>query len=378
MSQQKTPHKIIFYTDTPLYGGAEKQMYLLAKHLDKKMFQPIFIFRKLETLKELSEDLAEIGINAYLIPSKSKHSLQNLTYLNKIINQEKPALIHAHIWNPMAGKYAFLSRIQKKIPLIITEHDPFKLSFPKSLYKKISLNFADKIIAVSSSNTELLKELYPAQSTKISTIHNGIETHLKPISEIDLQKIRKNVFQAGPETKVIISVGTLHTRKGFKYLISAYKKVLQKNPNSKLIIVGEGPERENLEKLIKNLSLGKRIMLLGQRSDVSELLQAANLFVLPSIKEAFGLVILESWRAGLPVIASAVGGIPEIITENSGIMIEAGNKNELIKAINKVLSNDKLAKDLSKNGKQQLLKFSAEKTAGETAKIYLELINPVK
>jgi len=368
------PHKIIFYTDTPLYGGAENQMYLLAKYLDRSVFEPIFVFRQLETLDLLAKKLQELNIKTCLIPSRSKHSLKNFTFLNKVIRQEKPAIVHAHIWNPMAGKYAFLAKALNQVPLIITEHDPFKLRFPKNLYKKFTLNFADAIIAVSEANRLLINELYPKQQHKTVTIHNGIEPLLKPILETRRNVVRKEIFHVGPETQVIFSAGTLHERKGYKYLISAYRKILQKFPNSKLIIAGEGPERENLEKLIENLDLGKRVMLLGQRNNIPELLQSANLFVLPSLKEAFGLAILEAMQAGLPVVASRVGGIPEIVDQNSGILVEPGNKNELIKSVSKLLLHPEAMEKLGKHGAKLSQKFSAEKTAQETSKLYSNLI----
>lgn len=371
---QSTPYKIIFYTDTPLYGGAENQMYLLAKYLDPKYFEPIFVFRKLETLDLLAKKLQELNIKTFLIPSKSKHSLKNFTFLNKVIHQEKPALLHAHIWNPMASKYAFPAKALTSIPLVITEHDPFHLPFPKNLYKKFTLNFADAIITVSEANQQLINQLYPKQRHKTVTIHNGIEELPKPILETRRHTIRKEIFQVGPETQVIFSAGTLHERKGYKYLISAYRKILQKFPNSKLIIAGEGPERAALEKLIKNLDLGKRVMLLGQSNNIPELLASANLFVLPSLKEAFGLAILEAMQAGLPVVASQVGGIPEILDKNLGIMVEPANKNELIKAISKLLSHPELMKKMGQHGKKRSEEFSAQKTANETSKLYLQII----
>ncbi len=371
---QTSKHKIIFYTDTPMYGGAENQMYLLAKYLDRQLFEPIFIIRNLPALDRLASRLQEINIKTYLIPSKSKHSLKNLTQLNKIILQEKPSLIHAHLWNPMACKYIFPVSLLHKIPLIITEHDPFKLGILKTVYKKVTLRFSKSIIAVSEANRQLISHLYPSHNRKTVTIHNGIEDAPKPILATRRHTIRKEIFHVGPETQVIFSAGTLHERKGYKYLISAYRKVLQKFPNSKLIIAGEGPERKKLEKLINNLDLVNRVMLLGQCENISELMQSANLFVLPSLKEAFGLVLLEAMQADLPVIASRVGGIPEIITENSGVMVEPADKNALIKAISRLLSHPELMNKLSIQGVIRSKHFSAQKTADGTSQIYLENI----
>lgn len=367
--------KILFYTDTPLYGGAEKQMQILAEQLDNS-YQPIFLIRQTPELAIWATELQKKGFITYLCPSKSKHSLINWLYLSRIIRKEKPALLHAHIWNPMACKYVFLSKQFSKIPLVITEHDPFRLGFIKSLYKRWAIRQADQIITVSKANQKLLSDLYPLVKEKIFTVHNGISLKTNLISNDQKKRIRKELFKASEHNQILLSVGTLHPRKGFKYLIKAFQKVHHKNPSTRLIIAGEGPERPILEKLISNLGLVNKILLLGQRNNINQLMQSADLFILPSLKEAFGLVIIEAFSAGLPVIATEVGGIPEIIVnQKNGLLIKPGNKFAIEKAIEKLLRHSQLAQTLAKNAKITLKEFSADKMAQETEKIYKLVLN---
>lgn len=371
----KNIHKIILYTDTPLFGGAEKQMLMLAKNLDKSVFEPIIVCRKVETLKPLIEEANELKIKTYLIESKSKHSLSNLGEFQKIINIEKPSLIHVQAWNPMAGKFAIMAARQNKIPLIVTEHDPFSLNWPKSIYKKWANQKVAKMITVSHANQKMLEEIYPEMIGRLTTIHNGIEKFTS-ISESKRQQIRRAIFNAGPETKVILGVGTLHERKGYKYLIAAYAKIHKDFSNSRLVIAGEGPERDSLENLIKNLNLSDKVFLIGQSENVPDLMQSADLMVLPSLKEAFGLVILEAMQAGLPIIASQVGGIPEIISSSGiGLLIEPANKNELVKALTKLLSKKVLADQLRIKGLEHWKKFSASEMAEKTGQIYQKILD---
>ena len=317
----------------------------------------------------------DLKIKTYLINSKSKHSLNNLTELNKIIKTEKPDLIHVQAWNPMAGKFAILAARQNKIPLIVTEHDPFPLNWPKSLYKKWANQKVAKMITVSHTNQKMLEEIYPEMIGRLTTVHNGIEK-FAVINDGKRQQIRREIFKAGPETKIILGVGTLHERKGFKYLISAYSKIHKDYPNSRLIIAGEGPERNSLENLIKNLSLSDKVFLIGQSNDVPALMQCSNLMVLPSLKEAFGLVLLEAMQAGLPIIASKVGGIPEIISSpEKGLLIEPANKNELVKSLHKLLSKDDLSKRFSQKGIEHWKNFSAKEMAEKTGQIYQEILD---
>ena len=368
--------KILFYTDTPLYGGAEKQLLLLAKNLNHQEFEPIIVCRESAALEKWYEEIHHDEIKLIITKTKSKNSLSNFFQLLKILKTEKPTLIHAQIWNPVASKYAFLAAKFSKIPLIITEHDPFPLSGHQKIYKKISLKIPAKIITVSLANQNLMEELYPAQTNKLTTIHNGLEKAPTAISTSRHLHIKKDLFHAGLATKIIFSAGTLHPRKGYKLLISSFKKITSKFDNLKLVIAGEGPERPALEKLIKNLDLGKKVVLLGQCNNIAELMQASDIFVLPSLKEAFGLVILEAMQNSLPIIASRIGGIPEIISsEKLGLLTEAGDKNSLIKALSKLLSKPDLRVQLRKAGLTHWQNFTAKKMATETAKIYRQIIN---
>ena len=374
MLLKTAPIKILLYTDTPLYGGAEHQMYLLAKHLNTQKFEPILVCRNEEPLLPWIEKFQKLNIQTYLINSTSKNSLSNLSKLNKIIKQTKPDLIHAHIWNPLACKFVFMAAYLNNLPLVTTEHDPFRINPIKKIFKLWNLSLTSKVITVSQTNQFVMQKLYPTFRQKFTTIHNGIEP-IKKISPERIKEIHKKIFNSGDPNIIIFSAGTLHPRKGFKYLISSFKKIHNQFPLARLVIAGEGPERLFLEKLIHNLDLDKHVLLLGYRNDVTDLMQASQIFVLPSIKEAFGLVILEAMAAQIPIIASHTGGIPEIINQDSGILVEPGNKNELIKAISKLIKKPELVKSLTENGLKRLQLFSAEKTANETEAIYTELLH---
>src|SRR5690606_11568377 len=97
--------KILFYTDTPLYGGAERQLFLLIKYLNHSIYEPILVCRKTYALEKWAEDCRNLGIKVYQINSQSKHSLSNYFQLKKIVQTEQPNILHGQIWNPMAGKY---------------------------------------------------------------------------------------------------------------------------------------------------------------------------------------------------------------------------------------------------------------------------------
>lgn len=372
------PHipKILLYTDTPLYGGAEKQMLLLAKNINPAKYKVIVVGRHSQDVENWYKELKKASIPSEIIKSRGKNSLTNLSKLNKIIKKHKPALIHAHLWNPVACKYAFAATVLNNIPLVTTEHDPFELKGHQKIYKNLTLNLTKRIITVSKANRELMNSLYPDQFNKIVTVHNGIEESKTHISEQQKVHIRKAIFHAGRETVIIFAAGTLHPRKGYKYLISAFKKVAAKVDNIKLVIAGSGPQKEVLNNIIKRENLEKKVILIGQRDDIERLMQASDIFVLPSIQEAFGLVILEAMQNGLPVIGSRIGGIPEIISsEEYGILVKPGQKDALAKALIKLINNDSLRNKLIQNGKSHWTKFSAKEMARKTEAVYYQALN---
>ncbi|MDP2642847.1 MAG: glycosyltransferase family 4 protein [Candidatus Peregrinibacteria bacterium] len=372
--------RILLYTDTPLAGGAEIQMFLLAKFLDKKKFTPILALSSNESLDKLRENFDKEGIKVIRINAKSKHNPIHYLSLKRIIAEEKIDILHLNLWNPASCRYGFLAGKSAKIPMIVTEHDPFELTGFKNAFKKYGLKAVSKIVTVSLENQKLLKKLFPEHKEKIEVIQNGIDTdwwqsQVLRFAENDRHEIKTEVFRANEDTLIIISVAELHERKGLKYLIKAVSEVKEKYPNIKLVIVGEGPNRKNLENLIEDLKLEDHVILLGRRKEIPKLLKSSNIFVLPSRREAFGLVNLEAMITPLPVIASAVGGIPEIIKNGeTGILVKAEDEKELAKALETLISDSPLREKMAEKGFLRVKEnFSAQKMAEKYEKLYSEL-----
>lgn len=378
---------ILLYTDTPQVGGAELQMFLLAKFLDKKKFTPILACSSYTSLDRWCENFIKEGIKVFRLNVKHKHDPKHFFELRKIIKEEKIDLLHAHVWNPASCRYAFSAagakaecRIgyaasSRKIPIITTEHDPFKLSLIKNIFKKNSLKKTKTVVTVSAANQKVLKKLYPEFKDKFVVIPNGIDTtwwHSQSLrfTDLDRKKIKEELFLANEDSLIIISVAELHERKGLKYLIEAIPSVSAKFPNIKLVIVGEGPERSELEKLVKKFGIENHVILTGRQKEIPKLLKCADIFVLPSRREAFGLVILEAMITGLPVIASETGGIPEII-KNTGILVEPENSAEISIALIDLIAHPEKRQKLSTSGEKLVHeKFEAKKMAEEYEKIY--------
>lgn len=356
-------------------------MLLLARNLDKDKYKVALICSKYKQLDGWCKQWTDYGFPVHRLKVAHKHDPRHNGQLKKIFKKEKPDLMHIHLWNPGACRYAYGAVDKKQTRVLATEHDPFPLSGLKNSVKKSCLKKTDFEIAVSDANRKMLLELYPQLKNKIVTVHNGIdlEEFRKPLIHfVNQQKlhIRNRIFNADADDFVIISVAALHERKGLNYLIEAFAKVAEKKEKVKLVIVGEGPERKKIEKLIKNLKLDDKVTLAGSQKEIALLLGASDLFVLASIKEAFGLAILEAMDAGIPVIGSNVGGIPEIIENNkTGLLVEPKDVESLHEKILQLIDNQPLRQKLTYVASHHVKKFDASEMVKKTEKIYDHLLS---
>lgn len=374
--------KILLYTDTPQTGGAELQIFLLAKFLNKENFTPILAVSNYSSLDKWCENFEKEGIKVIRLNVKSKHDPKHLPQLKAIIEQENIDLLHAHVWNPASCRFAFFAGSQTKTPIITTEHDPFKLSWLKDLFKKHTLNKTNKVITVSENNAKIIRSLYPKHANKIQVIHNGIDTtwwhsQLLRFTNEDLKEIKTKKFFAKEDTLIIISVAELHERKGLEYLIKAMPKISEKFPNTKLVLVGEGPNRKNLESIVEKLEIKNLVTFLGKQKDIPTLLKSSNIFVLPSKREAFGLVNLEAMLTPLPIVATKIGGIPEIIKDgDTGILVEAEDSEALADAIKSLIEDSETRNKMANAGQKRALEhFDAKKMAEAYEKEYLKILS---
>jgi len=376
---EKTRKKILFYTDTPLFGGAENQMLLLARFLDSEKYEVVLVCSNYVGLDHWVRQWSLEGFKIYTLRVVHKHDPRHLTQLKKVIKLERPDLLHFHLWNPGACRYGFMAVSRwwgrRRIPIVVTEHDPFALHGIKNLIKSKNIKKTAGIISISKANRKLLLEFWPEMKSRIFTVYNGIDTtwfssQFLSFTDEERQKVRRNLFMVEDSDKVVLTIATLHPRKGLKYLIEAAEAF--RESVVKFVIVGDGPQRRELSRLIKSKKLGNNVFLLGQQKNISRILKSSDLFVLPSIKEAFGLVLLEAMIARLPVISTDAGGVPEIVLDGkTGLLVPSRDALALKAAIEEVVSDDGLAEKFGNAGFDRVNEFfDAKIMAKKTAEVY--------
>jgi len=348
--------KIVFYTDTPQIGGAEKIIQLINKFINREQFETILVCSNYPELNKWCNKIEKEGTKIYRLNVKGKHDPRHFTQLKTILKNEKTDILHIHVWNPASCRYAYFAGHSLKIPIITTEHDPFKLSYFKNLFKKLIIKKVDKIIVVSEKNKNLLENLYPEQKEKIQLIHNGIDldfwkSQLLRFTIEDRKEIKEKLFLAKEDTLIVLSVAELHERKGQDILINTIPRITEKFPNVKFVFVSKGPRKDDYIDLVKYFKVEKHAIFIGQQNKIPQIMACSDIFVLPSRREAFGLVNIEAMATMLPVIASKVGGVPEIIDDQkSGFLVESENVNEFENALFKLIENETLRKEMGTNG----------------------------
>ncbi|MBC8310856.1 MAG: glycosyltransferase [Candidatus Marinimicrobia bacterium] len=296
-------------------GGAEKMVYQLCNYSDREKFNISVVSINdtdyfLSKLKALPINVLTLGLN--------KNPLSvfgGIISLNKFIRKHKIQIIHAHLFHGMV--LASITKLfNPKIKIVWTAHSSRMISTFRSIITYCSRLIRDHDIILQPHS----KSGYNIDN--FSVIPNGVEF---PIASNSFSKF---------DTFTFISVGSLNKDKNHIFLINLFSKI--DHFNYKLLIVGVGPEEKVLQNKINELGLSKNIELLGYRKDVYSLMKQAHCFLLPSLREGLPLVILESAYAKLPIIASSIVSIQNLISEDEGYVVPL---NEFEKAIYLVVNN---------------------------------------
>jgi len=292
-------------------------------------------------------------------------------------------VVHVHDWLTGFAGISFKHQMQK--PLVSTIHGT-EIGRAQGLHNPDSLTIdgiewwttyeANKIIVTSASMKAEIQGHFRLPQEKIEIVPNGIDTKRYNAS-VD-QSAVKGRYGVNPDEKLVLCVGRLVPQKGIEYLIRAVPPIARRYPNSKFIVVGEGWLRGHLEYIARSTGYQWKITFTGWIPDreLIALLNSADALVVPSIYEPFGIVVLEGMAAGVPVVASDVGGLAEIVEhEHTGILAYSRSPESIAWAVDRVLSDPDHSKEMAQNAQEMVQKtYSWEAIAMKTAKAYKEVV----
>lgn len=324
----------------------------------------------------LVSELKKLKVPVFQVPMRGRSDIAAVNAITKLLKRYDPDIVHTH--GQRAGLIGRTAARNLPIKKVHTEHTythEFRLHNPLLHWSHLRAmrmldRWTDQAIAVSNAVKKFMIDAHLTKPNKIVMIYNGINPHIAKIAQTEIENFRKK-FDLNKTDIVIGTVGSFNTAKDTATLIRAFARIADRWPKAKLVLIGSGPLKRDLTNLTKKLKLEDKITFAGSIDNVLPAMKAFNLFVLPSLSEAFGITLLEAMRAEVPIVASRVGGIPEIITNNlNGILVEPKQPKKLAAAILNLVNDKRLQRKLVGNYPQTLQKFSADKMVHATEQVY--------
>ena len=329
------------------------------------------------------------GVEIITLPSLVRrispyHDLKALVLLWSLIRRYKPHIVHTH--TSKTGVLGRLAAWLARVPAII--HKPHGHVFYGHFGPRVSRFFlmverllsriTDHVVALTPMEARDYFGLRVLTAEKISIIHSGVELNRYHITAKKRQQ-KKKELGISPDSLVVGFVGWLIPIKGVTYLIKAMAEVVQRHPNSLLVLVGKGDEKGEeeikLKEQVENLGLADNVRFLGWRPDVDEIMGCFDIFVLPSLNEGMGRVLVEAMSAGLPIVASRVGGIPDLVKHGeNGLLVPPADAGALERAISDLLSDKARRKHMGETGKRMCRPYSVEAMVEKIDNLYSRLL----
>jgi len=334
MEDKKT--KILYIITGMKTGGAEILVRDINRNINTELLEVTIL--SLTSLGEVGREVFEDRENIKFLDIKSKLNPFIFLKLFLFIKKNNPDIIHTHLFHAhILGR--IIGRMFDTQITVSTFHSDNLGGFLREKFLKYTDLFTEINIAVSKAVAERLIKKNISTENKLRIIHNGIDLDNFLFRDYEKREKIRQKLSINQKDRLFISVGRLNKVKGHSYLIESFKKVNdQLSEDDKLIIIGDGKEKDNLLHKIKELKLSDSVFLLGRKNNVSDYLNAADLFISPSIHEGFGISIAEAMASGVPVIATDVGGVSELIEdEKTGFLLKSGSAEDLTRKIKHLL-----------------------------------------
>jgi glycosyltransferase involved in cell wall biosynthesis len=310
--------------------------------------------------KRFGEQVRNEKFTVHEVKVRAKIDLLGILHMRKIIRQGEYEVVHTHL-STSSINGAIAARMAK-VPCVSTVH---------GLSGKVSFLGANHLIAVSES----VKNHLVAQgvhANRISVVYNGIQTPEFP-TDRDTARLRLGLPLDVP---IVGTVSRVTPLKGIQDSIKAVSRLKQTFPNIRYLVVGDGDDLENCRALAQNLGVFDNVDFVGYQNDVEPYLASMDLFLFPSLKEAMGIALVEAMSAGLPIVATEVGGIPEVVTPETGMLVGPNQPSALALAATSILKNHSLRLDMGESARRRAQRvFGIDSMYTGTRAAYYEAMN---
>ncbi|MCX5829587.1 MAG: glycosyltransferase family 4 protein [Deltaproteobacteria bacterium] len=375
-------------------GGSSENTFLTVQGLDKGKYEVILIRGLAEESCMGTEEAAAVkrnlteaeksGVKVIIIPElvrsiRPLNDLKALFALIRIFKNEKPRIVHTH--TSKAGILGRWAAFFAKTKIIV--HTPhghvFWGYFNKwktecfIILERLSASITAKIITLTEQEKQDHLRFKIARDEKFTVIHSGVDLTAFSESRVNAPAMREKLG-IPPEAFVVGTAGRLTSIKGQRYLLEAEALISPRKPDIFFVFLGDGELAPELSQMVSSLGI-KNVMFLGWRQDVPGVMSTFDIFVLPSLNEGMGKVLVEAMALGKPIVASDVGGIPDLVTHNqNGLLVPPADVEGLAHSINVLLHDPIKRKEMGDRGKVVAADYSAEAMVQKIDRLYDEAI----
>jgi L-malate glycosyltransferase len=357
-------------------GGAEMLACRIARRL-RGAFR--FVFACLDELGPLAEGLRAEGFAVHLVGRKPGLDWACPLRLARLLRAERADAVHAHQYTPFF--YALAARLAgRQRPVLFTEHGRHQPDHPRPkrmLANRLLLSRRDRVVGVGAAVRRALIDNEGLPARRVDVLYNGIDVDAFAAggatsgSRLDA----RHELRVGPDDFVLMQVARLDYLKDHATAVRTLARVSERAPNARLVLVGDGPERPAIEAQVRNLNLGDKVRFLGTRKDVDRLLHGADVFLLTSVSEGIPLTVIEAMATGLPVVATDVGGMSEVVADGAtGFLAPAKDDAALAERILRLAGDPDLRGQMGTAGRARAKQYFDEpRMCDDYGRLYQEL-----
>ena len=352
--------KIMLFIPFLALAGAEVMVGDLAKGLSELGCE-VIVVSFYDYHSEITKSLENRGIRVIYLDKKPGIDFSIFYSIYRLIKKEKPDVVHTHL---NVVKYVMPSAICLGVKCCVhTVHniaDKEQGKLDRRITKFFAKRFKLKLVGITPIIKESIIKEYELDESKVPMVYNGRDLG---------QFLPKTDYNSAEDEVKVLHVGRFTKQKNHEMLLNAFKNALKENARLRLYLIGDGELIQPMKEFATRIGITDHVCFLGIRNDVNDLMVDADIFVLPSIYEGMPITLIEAMSCGLPIVATRVGGVPDMLSEDNAILINT-DENELSSAILRLASSSDMRKKLGMNAAKESMRFSYKTMAKEYINTY--------
>ncbi len=352
-------------------GGAE----ILAGRLVHRLADRFrFVFACLDSIGSLGCQLQAEGFTVHLVGRQPGFDWRCPLRLARILREEQVDVVHAHQYTPFF--YSLAARLRgPRLPIVFTEHGRHQPDHPRRkriVANRLLISKCDRLFGVGEAVRQALIANEGLPASRVKVIYNGIDFETYASGD---RIAARRTLNAGPDDFILMQVARLDYLKDHVTAVRAIARIAGQHPQARLVLIGDGPERELIDATARELGVVDRVQMLGTRRDVAALLPGADVFLLTSISEGIPLTPLEAMAASIPVVATDVGGMREVvIEEETGLLAPARDDACLAQHVLRLATNPELRRQMGLAGRARAMRlFDESRMCADYGRHYEEM-----